>query len=226
MEEVEDVMSVEEFASNPTPRLPVALVLDTSGSMQGEPIQELNDGLQLFLDEIYNDEYARSSAEICIITFGGVVNVVQDFAPVTAIQLEPLTAGGETPMGTAVLTALEKLEARKSLYKELGIDYYQPWMVLMTDGLPTDSISEASRRTQELISNKKLVVFPIAIGPNASLEELSKFTTPNRPPLRMKEHSFREFFLWLSKSVSVRSRSTPGEKTQLADGIDGWRYVE
>ncbi|WP_202320416.1 vWA domain-containing protein [Archaeoglobus neptunius] len=223
---LEEEFEIEEFANNPSPRLPIALVLDTSASMSGEPIEELNEALKLFVDEIYNDEIARHSAEICVITFGGLVRVVQDFTTVDRIELEELIADGNTPMGSAVLVALERLEERKNLYKELGIDYYQPWLVLMTDGMPTDSITGAAARVQELLDQKRLVVFPIAIGPNASISVLEKFTTPNRRPLRMKEHGFKEFFMWLSKSVASASRSVPGEGFKLADGLEGWAKID
>lgn len=219
-------LNLEEFATNPTPRVPIALVLDTSGSMEGTPIQELNEGLKLFIEELKEDEIARSSAEVAIFTFGGDVVVVQDFTPVDKIEPVELVAGGETPMGTAVNTALDYLETRKRIYKELGVDYFQPWLVLMTDGMPTDSISSAVERVQALLKARRLVVFPIAIGPNASIPVLEKFTTPNRRPLRLKEYRFREFFQWLSKSVSSVSRSNPGDAVKLADGLEGWAQVE
>ena len=219
----EEEIGLEDLAENPTPRVPIALVLDTSGSMAGKPIQELNEGVNLFIDEIRNDEYTRYSAEICIITFGGDVKVIQDFTTVDNISYPVFEADGQTPMGVAVLEALERLEGRKAIYKELGMDYYQPWMVLMTDGKPTDDITEAVRRTQELLSQRKLVVFPVAIGPNADIDVLNKFTTPNRIALRLKGLRFREFFMWLSKSVAQVSRSTPGQKVKLdKEGLKGW----
>ncbi|HIH71846.1 MAG TPA: VWA domain-containing protein [Thermococcaceae archaeon] len=219
----EDEISVEDLVENPTPRVPIALVLDTSGSMSGEPIRELNEGVNLFIDEIRNDEYTRYSAEICIITFGNTVRVIQDFTTVDNISYPIFEAGGSTPMGAAVLEALERLERRKSMYKELGIDYYQPWMVLMTDGKPTDDITEAVKKTQQLLSQRKLVVFPIAIGSKADLDTLNLFTTPDRMPLRLKGLRFKEFFMWLSKSVAQVSRSTPGQKVNLdIEGLKGW----
>jgi len=214
-----------EFAHNPTPRVPIALVLDTSGSMQGEPIAELNEGLKLFVEELKNDEIASSAAEVCVVTFGGEINFI-DFTPISSFEPVEFTAGGETPMGAAVLTALDLLERRKFIYKEAGVDYYQPWMVLMTDGMPTDSISHAVERVQTLLRDKKLVVFPIAVGPNASIPVLEKFTIPKRPPLRLKEYRFREFFTWLSKSVASVSRSVPGEAINLADGLEGWARID
>ena len=215
-------ISIDDLVENPTTRVPVALVLDTSGSMEGEPIRELNEGYRTFIKELEEDEMARASAEVCVITFGGTVKLIQDFVGVDRIDKNVVfEAGGETPMGSAVLLALEKLENRKKLYREAGIDYHQPWMVLMTDGKPTDSIQEASEKTQELLENRKLVVFPVGIGPYADMETLKKFTTQNRPPLRLKGLKFREFFLWLSKSISSVSRSTPGANIKLAD-ISGW----
>ncbi len=92
--------------------------------------------------------------------------------------------------------------------------------------MPTDSISSAVERVQAMLKARKLVVFPIAIGPNASIPVLEKFTTPNRRPLRLREYRFREFFQWLSRSVSSVSRSNPGDAVKLADGLEGWAQVE
>ncbi len=66
-----------DFADNPEPRVPCILLLDTSGSMGGEPIRELNEGLQLYEQELKKDDLAVKRVEVCIITFGGKVEVVQ-----------------------------------------------------------------------------------------------------------------------------------------------------
>jgi len=68
-------LSIEDLVDNPTPRIPIAMVLDTSASMAGAPIKELNKGVNLFIEEIRRDEYTRYSAEICIVTFGGSVEI-------------------------------------------------------------------------------------------------------------------------------------------------------
>jgi uncharacterized protein YegL len=131
-----------------------------------------------------------------------------------------LEAGGMTPMGQAVETALDMLEARKAEYRNAGVDYYQPWMVLMTDGIPTDDITEAARRVDELAESRKLTVFPIAIG-DADTEVLKQLGG-GRAPLRLQGLKFADFFTWLSRSVARVSQSIPGERVQLPEGLESW----
>jgi uncharacterized protein YegL len=221
----EYLLRQEELVDNPTARVPICLVLDVSGSMSGAPIDELQDGVSLFFEAIRSDDIAQYSAEIAIVTFGGVVTRKLDFFSIQRQEVPDLYADGGTPMGEAVSTALDMLEARKMEYQNAGIDYYQPWMVLMTDGMPTDNIQEALRRTQDLTISKKLVVFPIAIGDGADVAELSKFA-PGRGALKLKGLNFKEFFVWLSQSVSRVSQSAPGEEIKLdTSTIDKWATI-
>lgn len=220
------LVRLEDLVNNPTARVPVCLCLDTSGSMEGAPINELNEGVRLFYEAIREDETAMYSAEISIVTFGGTAELVEDFANIDRQPESPkLQADGMTPMGEAVNLALDCLEKRKQEYKDKGVDYYQPWLVLMTDGAPNGSPIELSRavaRTVDMVNSKKLTIFPIGIGKEADMNVLKQFS-PNRAPLKLQGLKFREFFAWLSKSVSKTSQSTPGEKVPLDfEGIKGW----
>lgn len=219
------ILRQEELVENPTARIPICLVLDVSFSMGGAPIAELESGVEMFFDAIRNDEVAQYAAEICIVTFGGVAKKELDFAAISR-QISPsLSVNGDTPMGAGVTLALDLLEARKTEYRNAGVDYFQPWMVLMTDGQPTDDISVAESRVRALVNSKKLTVFPIGIGSGANLNELSRLSG-GRPPLRLKSLNFKDFFLWLSRSVSSVSQSTPGENVKLdLDGIKAWGSV-
>jgi uncharacterized protein YegL len=128
-------------------------------------------------------------------------------------------------MGEGVTMGLNLLEARKEDYKRAGVDYFQPWMVVMTDGEPTDDISAASSRIGSLVAEKKLTVFPIAIGESANLSTLATLS-PGRPPLRLQGLNFKEFFTWLSRSVSRVSQSMPGEAVELdLAGIQAWGRI-
>src|ERR1051325_11617572 len=96
-----------EFAENPEPRCPCVLLLDISGSMRGDPIDELNAGLADYKDSLAADTLAMKRVEVAIVTFGGTVEVACDFTTADAFQPPTLAAHGETPMGAALLQGME-----------------------------------------------------------------------------------------------------------------------
>jgi len=128
------------------------LLLDTSSSMSGRPIDMLNRGFELFCDEIKKDDLARKRAEIAVITFGGVARVEIPFTEGRDLQPRRLNASGSTPMGAALDLALDQLAAQKQAYKQAGLEYYRPWLFVLTDGAPTDGqvFTAAAARVRKL----------------------------------------------------------------------------
>jgi uncharacterized protein YegL len=182
--------------------------------MMGNKIDELNAAVSTFFRAIRDDEMASIAAEIAVVTFGDNVKKVLDFAGIERQQVPRFSADGYTPMGQAVTMCLDMLEQAKRVYSEMGVDYFQPWLVLMTDGEPTDDITTAVQRCQQMVNSRKLTVFPIAIGKDANLSKLGQFS-PRLQPLRIQATDLKRFFSWLSKSVNAVSLSNPGD-TQSA----------
>lgn len=211
------ILREKDLIENPTTRLPVCLCLDTSGSMSGGPIKELNKGVEYFFEAIKTDEIARYSVELAIVSFNSNVETISDFSSIERKTPTRLQAGGATRMGEGVELALDLLEKRKGEFSDKGVDYYQPWLVLMSDGAPSYDISTAVQRVQNLYNAKRLTVFSVAIGEKANIDVLKKFSSlADNMVLKVKspEH-FKEFFEWLSQSVSVASQSVPGDKPSL-----------
>lgn len=222
------IIQEDDLIDNPTTRVPVVLCLDISYSMSGEKIQELNRGVKEFFNAVKNDEVAKYAVELCIVTFNSSAQKVLDFAGIERqmdkLNTINLVASGNTAMGAAVNMALDLLEKRKQEYKDKGVEYWQPWLVLMTDGQPTDVITSAAQRAVDLINDKKLTIFPIGIGDSANMEHLKKFS-PKREPLRLKGLMITEFFDWLGKSVKTTSQSTFGTKVHLPP-VNTWAYID
>ena len=107
----EYLLRQEELVENPTARIPICLVLDVSGSMHGDPIRELQKGVQMFFEAIRGDDIAQYSAEISVVTFGQTVDRRLDFYSIQRQEIPELSAAGLTPMGAGVLVALDMLDS-------------------------------------------------------------------------------------------------------------------
>lgn len=209
-----------EFVDNPEPRCPCVLLLDTSKSMSGKPIEELNAGLKLFRDELLEDELASKRVEVAIVAFGPT-RVENDFSTPEFFEAPELMAEGETPLGAAIEQALELVDQRKETYRENGINYYRPWIFLITDGAPTDTWEAAAKKIQAGEKDGRFAFFPVGVQ-NANMEVLAKLST--RKPLHLDGLRFRDLFSWLSRSLHKVSQSQLGSEVALPSPT-GWTSV-
>jgi uncharacterized protein YegL len=220
-----------EIANPEQPHNAVVLLLDTSGSMsEAGKISELSEGLTIFKNDILKDELASARVDLAVVTFDDEVRVIHDFSAVKDFDPPVLTADGHTCMGDAIMKAIEMIDDRKKQYKETGVDYYRPWIFMITDGQPTDMFPGKGSKWDEVISSlhegeasKKFTFFAVAVDP-ADMDTLTMIAPPNRPPVKLKEGRFGAMFQWLSKSQAKVSSSKSGEQTALPSPA-GWADV-
>ena len=218
---VQDTLeSAVEFADNPEPRCPCILLLDNSGSMAGDKLNALNEGLAAFEKSLKKDPLASRRVEVAIVTFGNQVNLVQDFVTVDNFQSPVLSAGGQTPMGEAILKALDMVANRKAVYKQNGVAYYRPWIFMITDGEPTDEVAVACQRLKSEESGKHVAFFAVGVE-GANITRLEGISV--RKPLMLNGLEFAELFVWLSASLGGVAKSEIGEQVALPPA--GWSAV-
>lgn len=223
MEQHETDLNPRLNYDNPDPRVACAILVDISGSMGPEyrrkgderlPIEELNRGLREFAKALDEDGIARRRAEIELVTFGGHgVRVEPSTGFVEGRDWTPpeLEARGGTPLVAAIERALVDLENRKQAYKQAGLEYYRPWLFILSDGQPSDPQEEVDRIRKRLRAEqegKHLVVFAVGTGEGADIPLLDSLCAAN-PAVMLDETKFGEMFTWLSASLSDYVGNTP-----------------
>jgi uncharacterized protein YegL len=173
------------FADNPEPRCACLLLLDNSGSMRGNPISQLNEGLKIFREALANDSLASKRVEVAIVTFGPV-KVETEFVSAQQFDAPELAVNGDTPMEEAIVTGLNLLRARKEAYKANGVSYYRPWVFMITDGEPTDSWQQASQLIKQGEQSKAFSFYAVAVE-GANLGVLRQIAV--KEPLTLKGFS-------------------------------------
>ncbi len=219
-----------EFDENQEERCPILLCLDRSGSMSGKPIEELAAAVTQFSQDLKEDPMVAAKVDIGVITFNEVVQW-SDFVNSSEFSPPQLHAEGGTNISFAMQVSLDMCERRKDIYRENGISYHRPWVILITDGYPDhdepEKIQELQHRLKSAEENRRAAAFTIACGDNS--QELARWLTdnitpPNRPAKRTREANFKELFKWLSNSQIALSKSSPGNRVELPS-TDGWEIV-
>jgi len=202
------------------------LVLDVSGSMSGNPINQLNQGLKDFQKELQNDFTAAQRIEVAIVTFGSTVNTVVPPTLSADFEMPVLKTSGMTKLVDGVKMAMNVIEERKAWYRSTGQTYYRPWIMLITDGEPDsdqDTIGLASE-IRNRVDNKGFSFYAVGVdGYNHA--KLSQICHPSTQPLHLRGLAFSELFKWLSASIGMVSKSAEGQVLQLPSP-GGWAQIQ
>ena len=196
-------------------RLPVYLLLDTSGSMYGEPIEAVKNGVQTLISTLRSDPYALETAYISIITFNSSAQQITPLTELAAFQQPNIDASGCTALGGALELLSQKIdsEIKVPMHRQVPCitkttaemkGDWRPLIFIMTDGVPTDDISKG---LTEFKKRKCGMVVACAAGQGASTDTLKQITENVVQLDTADSATIKAFFKWVSASISTSSKS-------------------
>lgn len=189
-------------------RLPVYLLIDTSGSMKGEPIESVKVGVEAMLSTLRNDPYALETVSISIITYDKDVNQLIPLTPIDDLQMPEIKTpdSGPTHMGAALEMLCEKVdkEVNKGTKEQKGD--WMPLLFLMTDGKPSD-IQAYNNVIPKIKSSNFATIVCCAAGPKAKTEELRLLTDKVYQIDTLDSAVLMKFFKWVSGIIGEGNKS-------------------
>lgn len=208
--------AVELNDTNPDPRVACVALIDVSGSMEGEPIAALERGFANFTHYLHNEALGSKRVEVAVVTFGTVATVRVPMQEARNVQPARFTTGGTTNLAAGIHLALDIIEDRKNAYKEAGLQYYRPWLLVITDGKANiDGFDAAVERLNLVESARGVTIFAVGAGPRVNYPQLSRLSA-QRSPAALDGLKFEALFEWLSASLTAVSNSSEHAHTDEA----------
>jgi uncharacterized protein YegL len=189
--------------------------------MQGQPIAALERGYAAFISYLNTETLASKRVEVAVVTFGSVATVLVPMQEARMLQPARFTASGRTNMAAGIHLALDIIEDRKDAYKAAGLQYYRPWILILTDGEPSpEGFEEAVARLNSAEMARGVTIFAVGAGPHVNYQQLSRMSQ-QRSPAPLDGLKYEELFEWLSASLSNVSNSTEFARSDEALGSMG-----
>ncbi|ENA1795375.1 VWA domain-containing protein [Flavobacterium psychrophilum] len=183
-------------------RLPVYLLLDTSGSMSGEPIEAVKNGVQIMISSLRQNPQAIETAFLSVITFDSTAQQIIPLTDLASFQMVDIKATGVTALGEALKLVAHKIdtEVQKTTTEQKGD--WKPLVFIMTDGIPTDDWQSGLNEFK-----KSKVAFTVACAAGSGADaNILKQVTDNVVSLDTADSaSIGKFFQWVTASIGVSS---------------------
>ncbi len=194
-------------AQSQSRRLPIYLLLDTSGSMSGAPIQAVNQGVQLVYNELMNDPSAIETVYLAVITFDSQARMTLPLTELTRFKAPALRAGGSTSLGEALRLLNDSLNRDIVVNAPGRKGDYKPLVFLMTDGAPTDSWEREADAIKNRTQQKVATIIALGCGGGVDVKTLKRITDNVLLMDQVTPDQITKFFKWVSQSVATASVS-------------------
>jgi uncharacterized protein YegL len=183
-------------------RLPVYLLLDTSGSMSGEPIEAVKNGVQVMISTLRQNPQAIETAYLSVITFDSTAQQIIPLTDLASFQMVDIKASGVTAFGEALKLVAHKIdtEVAKTTTDQKGD--WKPLVFIMTDGIPTDDWQQG---LTEFKKRKTAFTIACAAGSGADTAILKQITENVVSLDTADSASIGKFFQWVTASIGVTS---------------------
>lgn len=189
-------------------RLPVYLLIDTSGSMKGEPIESVKVGIESMIATLRQDPYALETVNISIITYDKDVKAILPLTPLEDLQLPNIVTpdSGPTHTGAALKKLCSQVDQEVKLSTPEQKGDWMPLLFIMTDGHPSD-IMVYNQVIPEIKKMKFASIIACAAGMKAKIEPLKQLTDQVYSLDTLDSSSFKKFFKWVSDLIEVGNKS-------------------
>jgi uncharacterized protein YegL len=183
-------------------RLPVYLLLDTSGSMSGEPIESVKNGVQVMISTLRQNPQAIETAYISVITFDATAQQIIPLTDLASFQMVDLRASGTTALGAALLLLCNRIQTELIATSMVKKGDWKPIVFIMTDGAPTDDWQAGVAAFSNI---KTAFTVACAAGSGADTSVLKQITENVISLDSADSASINKFFTWVTASIGVAS---------------------
>lgn len=192
-------------------RLPIYFLIDVSESMVGEPIEQVQEGMNSIIKELRTDPYALETVYISIIVFAGKAQKITPLIELYNFYPPKLPIGGGTSLGNAFNFIMDEMDnsLQKTTMEQKGD--WKPIIFLFTDGNPTDKYEDAFEKWNLKFKTKSNLII-VSLGDNTDSSIFGKITDNVLLLKNTDPESFKKFFKWVTASIKTSSMSITDSK--------------